>query len=494
MSLAQRSVTSVAWNIVANLIQVIVLFARSVLLARLLPVEVFGIYALAGSVVALTAPLPGFGMSGAFLHRAPETQDEEKAAAVHFTLRLIFTSIWAILLVAGAFIFTSGQDRLALLALTMINGLSQLAHTPRLILIRRVAHRRLALIQLLNAVLGTAIALGLAWNGVTLWALLSTNLVTLLVTLSVIYSWRPVWRPRLAWSTSIVRYYLSFGSRMVTADMISVALDRGDDLWTGIFLGKTPLSYYSRAYRFATYPRSILAEPINKVVIGTYAELAADRKRLSQTFFRSNALLVRSGFLLAGLLALIAPEFIRILLGAKWLPMIDAFRLMLIFTMLDPLKVTVGGLFSAVGQPGRVLRARAIQLGVLVLGLFLLGPRFGIAGVAVAVDLMLIVGIAMLLSQARIYVDISLRQLFVVPAVALTIGVALAAAASTLPLVAGSDWRTAIAKAAVFLPVYSTMLLIAERQQLIQMWELLISYFRASWPEGAVPPSPEKHP
>jgi O-antigen/teichoic acid export membrane protein len=76
MSLARRTVTSVTWNMAANVITMGVLFTRSVLLTRMLPVPVFGTYALASSVIGLTVMLPNFGLGGAFLHRAPETADE----------------------------------------------------------------------------------------------------------------------------------------------------------------------------------------------------------------------------------------------------------------------------------------------------------------------------------------------------------------------------------------------------------------------------------
>ena len=167
--------------------------------------------------------------------------------------------------------------------------------------------------------------------------------------------------------------------------------------------------------------------------------------------------------------------------------MLDAFRLMLIYTLIDPLRISVGGLFSAIGQPGLVVRVRIVQLGMLALGLLLLVPRFGIAGVAVAVDLMAIMGIASLLAQARVYVDLSLGHLFVVPTLALAIGVALAAGASTLPFVTGSDWLTGTTKTIVFLLVYSSILLIAEKQQISQMWQLLKSYARASRAPGTAP-------
>jgi O-antigen/teichoic acid export membrane protein len=446
---------------------------RSILLARFLPVETFGVYAFANSMIALTVVVPNFGMAGAFLHRAPETADLEQTAAIHFTLKLLFTLVWAVLMVVGVLVFATDQTRTALLLLTATTTGMQLAQTPQLILNRQVVHRRLAIIGSLNALLTTLVALGLAWQGQTLWALLATDVVALFLTILALYIWRPVWRPRLSWSTKVVRYFLRFGSRIFLADSLLRALDRVDDLWTGLFLGETALGYYSKAYTFATYPRVILAAPISSVATGTYAELKRDRRRLSQAFFRTNALLVRSGFLLGGILALVAPEFIRVFLGAKWLPMLDAFRLMLVYTLLDPIKGTVASVITTSGAPEKVVRARFIQLVVLIVGLVALGPRLGITGVAVAVDVMLVGGILLLLREARKFVDFSLFRLFAVPALALSVGLLAAWLALNLPGVLKSDWTSAAAKVAVFSVLYVGILLALERENVKMLLSIL---------------------
>lgn len=480
MSLAKRSIASATWNIVASIVTVVVMFLRYVILARLLPVEVFGVYSLAGSVVLLSSVVPSFGMAGAFLHRAPETEDEGEAAAVHFTLKLLLTLIWAAFLAGATLLFASGETRTALLLLTLTGAGNELAQTPRLILTRRVMHRRLALIQVLNAFLTSLVALSLAWGGATLWALLATDVVTLTLTLVALYVWRPVWRPRVVWSPSAVRYFLRFGSQNFLSALLLKALDRTDDLWTGVSLGKAPLGYYSRAYRFATYPRQFLAAPINKVVRGTYSELKGDRLRLSQAFFRINAFLVRSGFFLAGLLALVAPEFIRLLLTKKWLPMLEAFRLMLVFTLLDPIKISISYVFVAVGRPERVVRARAVQFVILLAGLFSLGYWQGIAGVALAVDLMLVVGIGLMLWWVRDHVDFSVVKLFLAPGLALALGLLFGRGVIELPGVKGSDWRTAILKGIVFAVVYGAVWLTMERHWIPEVFRFLRRLFLRS--------------
>lgn len=478
MSLARRTVSSATWRMSVSLIKVALLFIRSILLARLLTVEDFGFYGLANAIVGLSIILTNFGMGGAFLHRAPESEDEEQAAATHFTLKAAFTLVWMALVIGGALLFTRGDARLALLMVAATTAGVHLAQTPTLILRRRVEHRRLALIDLVNALLTTAVALILAWQGAGLWALLMTDVVTSVLTLFALYLWRPVWRPRLTWAPQVMRYFLRFGSRTLLADVLLRALDRVDDLWTGVLLGETALGFYSRAYTFATYPRFVLALPLNQVAGGTYAELKGDRKRISQAFFRTNALLVRTGFLLAGILALLAPEFIRILLTEKWMPMLSAFRLMLVYTLLDPIKITVADVLTTQGAPEKVVRVRMVQLAVMVVGLVTLAPLMGISGVALAVDAMLVVGMALFFRQARTYVDFSLKQLFGAPTVGLLLGIGAALAAMAIPGVPGSDWRTAAVKAAAFGLFYAGTLLLLERNEIGRYLGLLTDLLR----------------
>jgi hypothetical protein len=126
----------------------------------------------------------------------------------------------------------------------------------------------------------------------------------------------------------------------------------------------------------------------------------------------------------------------------------------------------------AVGKPETVIRARAVQLVVLVAGILALGPRYHIEGVALAVDLMLLVGIGILLWQARDEVDFSVARLFVVPLAALII--ALAAGALSVQWVSGAAWwLEGGLKALLFSIVYAGVLLLRESRELIELGRLI---------------------
>jgi O-antigen/teichoic acid export membrane protein len=468
MGLAKRSINSATWNTISNLIGLPVGLAQSIILARLLPIEYFGIYAGVFALIVLVNHVFEFGVGTAYLHRSAETEDEIHSINVLFSLRLIlYTARMGVYLVLAFFVF-SELRQLVLIVLAVMGWLTGLAQTPSLILVRRVEHRRLAFLRLTNSLIVATFSIMIAITTGSIWALLISSVVTFIWTLFMLHVWRPIWRPRLVWDVEVMKYYLSFGGRVQISNILNNALNTIDDLWTNIFLGDVPLGYYSRAYKFATYPRLVLAAPLERVAVGTYAELKTDRERLSKAFFRVNALLVRSAFLLGGWLFLIAPEFILIFLGERWMPMLTAFQLMLIYTLLDPLKGTIANAIIALGMPEKVVKARAVQLLLLVVGLFVLGGLYNIEGVAIAVNIMLIAGIILLLRVVRAYVDVSYWKLFLAPSLAIAAGLLVTFGILSIWELDNSMWIAALVKSFSFSIVYILVLWGIEGKDLIK--------------------------
>jgi len=425
-SLATRTARSIGWRASANLASVVVLFGRAVVLARLLEVSTFGTYALAFAIVKLTAVLASFGLNSALLHRDRETADEGSAAAQHFTLTLLFTVAWATVLTMASLRVSDPQLRTALLVLTAATFGLQLAQTSKTVLVRRVQHGRLALIDFCSAVFSTIAAVILALRGEELWAMLATDLVLAFVTLLLLFGWRPVWKPRLAWSRASLRYFFRFGSRSVLANLLAAAFDRVPSMWTGLTLGTQALGFFSRGRTFASYPRRVVASAINLVAIGTFAELKGDAQRLSKAFRRVNSLLLWVGFFVTGLLAVVAPEFIVVALGERWMPMLLPFRILLLYALLDPVERSLANLLTAAGEPGRVACGRLLRLVVLLIGLQWLGTTFGIAGVAGAASISVVFDVILLLLWSRRHVNFSALSIAGPPAAACLLAVAAA--------------------------------------------------------------------
>jgi O-antigen/teichoic acid export membrane protein len=469
MSLLQRSVRSSTYNVASGLIQTLVSFVRSIFLFRLLSPEVFGVYSFASAVIILTGSFPNFGMAGALLHRAPESEGEE-ALRVHFTLNLIFNLIWfAVMVGPGWFFIREPNSRWVFLVILITQVVDNLTETGRTKLSRSVTFRRLAFINLLITLVGSVTAVLLAFDGFGIWSLVSTDIVSALLMLVGIYFIRPVWKPRLGWIQNRVEYFVNFGRRGFLSAPLQQTIHKIDDIWTGLFLGDNSLGFYSRAYRLATYPGILLAAPLNPVALATYAELKNKPDQMEIAFAWINGLLIRFSCLVGGWLVLIAPEFILLVAGEPWLPMINTFRLMLFFTLLDPLKITIAGIFNAIGRPEIGVKVQLMQLGILSVSLFAFGWLLGIEGVAIAVDLMVICGIVVLLRKAKAFISISIRELFVAPVLALSIAGLVVVLIYSQSSGVIHPFLNILFKSLIFLPGYLILLFFLERDRLKSM-------------------------
>lgn len=481
MTLARRVIESGLWATAANAAATFVILVRSIVLARLLPVEVFGVYAFAAAVVGLTAVAARFGLGGALLHRADETRDESRAATVHFTLTASFSMLWAAGLIAGASVFSEGDYLLALLVLTGAQIGTQLASTPRALLRRRITHRPLAWLRISGAVIGTAVALGLARAGHNLWALLMIDVTAAAWSLIVLYLWRPVWRPRLSWDARVVRYFLSFGARNLLGRLLEEALRRIDKLWIGVMMDQRALGLYSRSDAYSRAPVEFLSRPFSSIASGAFAELKGNRLQLSRTVLRIAAVLFRGSCLFATIVGLIAPELILILIGDKWLPMIMSFRILLMAFVVDSVGKTFSQLLVAIGFPGLLVMIRVVQVAVLCTGILAFG-QFGLTGIAASVLASSLVGSVASIWSARASVDFSLWRLFAPPLLAAALALLTGISVQRLLPADLASWTAAAIPALAGTLVYVVLLLMMEARELKENFRLVLRHMKRAAP------------
>ncbi len=197
----------------------------------------------------------------------------------------------------------------------------------------------------------------------------------------------------------------------------------------------------------------------------TYASLQDDRTQLSKACFRAASFMIRSGSLFALVLVLVIPEFVRTSLGTKWSPMVMTFRLMVVYTLLDPPVITSGNLLIAVGRPRTVTRINAFQLAIFVPAVLILAHFFGIEGIALAADLMLVTALALIIPKVRDFVGFPLCKMVGYPVLGLALGGGTALLIQRYcPL--ASDWVALLVKSGTAAIMYAALLTGAEYEGL----------------------------
>lgn len=478
--IALQTVGGSVYSVGASAVTLTLGFVRAVIMARLLLPEHFGVTTLALFYLNLASQLRALGIDNALIHRKDPDDD---VLATYFTMRVGQVAISVFALVALIPLLGRLHSNVPLLppillayvGIGMVKGLNGVQTT---ILSKRMAFRQLAITDVIGSITMTVVGPGLAWLGFGVWSIvaeLASGMLSRAIAVWLIYR---AWRPRLGWNGQIARWFWNYGSKIWVGTNVTFLLDRFDDWWVGTYLGADPLGFYSRAYEFARYPRKAIANPVLSVFYPAFAQLQDDRQRLSRAFFRPTSLMVRAGALFSLILILIAPEFIQLLLGERWLPMVFTFQLMIVYTLLDPLLVAASNLLAATGYPGKIAKTRVIQALIFIPAVVILGPRLGIEGVALAADLMVFVGAVLLFWHTREVVNYSQRTLWFWPSVGVLFTSALTLASA--PLLDGyALWIALVAKLVFISVIYLGLLWLTERRQLLTGWRMIWGLIRS---------------
>ena len=293
-----------------------------------------------------------------------------------------------------------------------------LSATPTAVLRRRVEHRLLAVVALASTAVSTLVGLALAWQGMGIWSLLLIDAVAAGIGLLALLTWGPSWSPRVRWEPSTISYFLRFGARNVLGGLLEEAVQKIDKLWTGLRLGSEALGLYARSFAYRRVPIGLVDRPLTGVAMGAYAELADDRPRLTRAMMRTAEVLVHGAALFATVVGLTAPVLIEALIGPKWLPMVEPFRILLVAAVPAAFIRLAVQMLVGVGAPGTRVHIALLRLVTLSIGIGVLGPSLGVNGVAIAVLASSAAGTALALRRVGHYTDLVPRLLLWPPLIA----------------------------------------------------------------------------
>jgi len=418
-----KSARGSGYNLITNAITMVLGFTRSVLLMRLLDPEFFGIIALSLFFTTLLTPFSVFGIDNVLIQKK---DPENQSFSTHFVLRLILGVLIILLgiLLSPLLLQIYADQKIIVyifLFLLFFKLLEASYSTQNIVMRRELKFGPLAVLNLLSSTAMTIIAPAMAFLGAGIWSLVAEQIIGPIIRWIGFWLVLHPWRLSLEFNTQHAKSLLRHGSAYLSSNQLGILLDRFDDFWVGTSLGSIALGYYSRAYSLAQYPQRIIAIPIVSVFFPTYAAVQYNKTELSKAFFRSSSFLIRTGFLFALVLLVTAPELTLILFTATWLPIVPIFRLMIFYILLDPIYQNMSYLISGVGHPVILTRTRLVQTVLFIISVIIFAYFWGVKGVAVAANLMMLVGTVILFIKINRFVSFSISHMLRWPIVALLV-------------------------------------------------------------------------
>jgi len=216
------------------------------------------------------------------------------------------------------------------------------------------------------------------------WVLVIGMTVSFFTRVAVSYFIHP-YRPGFSFNPDYARSLFRFGKWVFGSGILVYLLTQGDDAFVGKFLGVTALGFYRIAYRFSNLPATHITHVISRVTFPMYSKLQDDIPKLREAYLKVLQITAFLAFPLAGLIFILAPDFTRIFLGEKWLPMVPAMQVLVIGGAIRSIGATIGPAFQGIGRPDILTKSMFVQLLILMIDIYPLTFKLGITGTSIAV-------------------------------------------------------------------------------------------------------------
>jgi len=375
-------VHGVAWNGVVRLVVQSAAWASTLIVARLLSPDDYGVMGLATLFLGLIELVTEFGIGIAVATRKglteAQAQELNSVAAMMGVGGMLVICLLAPL--AGHF-FHDGRLPAVLMALSLTFLLNSFRSVPWGLLQRELQFKRLAIYDGIQALALAALSVVLAALGFRYWTLVIASIMSALITALVAILRHPVAfrRPRVKALSGL----LSFSGSIVGQRAAWYGYSNADFFIAGKLLGSGPLGNYSLAWNLSHVTDKVTALVL-QVTPSVLAKVQDDNAEMRRYVIRiSEALALTVLPLMVGL-ALVAGDFVRLVLGAKWEAMIIPLRILSAYATVGVIMPLFGQVLNVTGGERFAMMNNFLQLLIMPVMFLIGGYYWGVNGIAIA--------------------------------------------------------------------------------------------------------------
>lgn len=381
-----RSVRGGAITIAAQASKFILQMGSTVVLARLLAPEDFGLIGMVTVVIGFAGLFKDLGLSTATIQKAQINHEQVSTLFwINFAISCATALVVAALSPVVAWFY--GETRLTWITLALASSFifGGLTVQHQALLRRQMSFTRLAKIEIISMLVGVLSAIVSAWYGAGYWALVVMQLA--IAATNAIGVWIACsWRPGLPAQNSGIRSMLAFGGNLTGFNIVNYFSRNLDNVLIGQYWGSQELGLYALAYKLILLPIQQINAPVSSVALPGLSSLQTEPEKYRRYYYKAILLIAIFGMPIVCFMFASADKLILLLLGQQWLGAIPIFRFLMPAAFNATIGVGQGWVYQSLDMVDRQLRW-GIVLSILNVILFVIGVRWGAIGVAAAYGL-----------------------------------------------------------------------------------------------------------
>ncbi|MCM1047903.1 MAG: lipopolysaccharide biosynthesis protein [Clostridiales bacterium] len=356
------------WNYAERITAQLVSLIVSVILARLLEPEHYGVV----SIVMIFISVGDVFVTGGFGNALVQKKDAEE---IDFNTVLICSGVmslfvYIVIFLAAPYIaifygMPAIKTLLRVLGLRIpVAGVNSIQHAR---IQKKMAFKKFFISTLIGTIISAFIGIIMAYKGAGEWALVAQYLSNAVIDTVILYL-SGDWRPKLMFSIQRARILMSYGWKVLGSTLISSLEINWRNLIIGKQFGTDDLAFYHQGSKLPNVFVANIISSISKVIFPLMASEQDNKnkvKAVCRTSIQEGIFLMAP--LMIGLIA-VGDNFVRVVFTDKWLPCVQYLRILSLVYLVRPMTSTCMQAILAMGRSGIVLKIE-IFLNVIALSL-----------------------------------------------------------------------------------------------------------------------------
>lgn len=378
-TLQQKAISGVVWSTVQRFGSMAITFASNIVLARLLSPSDFGCIGMLMIFISLSNTFIDGGFGSALIQKKQPTA-EDYSTIFYWNIFLSIV-LYAVLFfsspaIAKFYKIPLLADVLKVQGLVLFfNSLCIIQHNQ---LRKQLQFKKLAIVEIVAAVLSLVVAIVAACNGWGVWSLVAQQLSLGLFKAVLLWLFNS-WRPILVFSWLSFKELFKFGGFMLLSSLFGTLSNEIQGLLVGRMFTPATMGLYSQAYRLEGSAATAVSSVIDQVTYPVMAAVQDDRQRLISALKRFIQIPAYICSPIMALMIVIAKPVIILIYSAKWIECVPYFQILCTAGLAVCLQGSANNSIAAIGKSNVFFRwtiiKRSLTVVLCVIGILLWGMK-----------------------------------------------------------------------------------------------------------------------
>ena len=387
-SLKWNTIIGTIWKFGERISTQAVNFIVSIILARLLLPDDYGLIALVTVFITICNKVVVSGFATSLVQKK-DADNLDFSTVFYFSLA-VAAVLYAGLFFAAPFIaefYSAESDPELFIQVIRVMGLNFFIvggnSVQQAYVSRTMQFRKIFFSTLIGTVTSAIVGIGLAYGGYGVWALVAQSLI--LAVINGIVLWFMVkWRPHLKFSFKRLKVLYSYGWKIFVASIIKTIYADLRSLVIGKVYTSADVAFYNKGQSFPQIVESLVSGAIESVLFPAISKKQSSKTEILAILRRAIKISTYTLMPIFVGLAAISESLITILLTEKWLPSVIYMQILCFSFMLMSVEMDNLQAIKAMGRSDIVLKVETIKkvIGVILL---IISIPFGIKAIAISV-------------------------------------------------------------------------------------------------------------